>query len=65
MNDRDIELWKNWVEPYYMFLINTRWCRQPENLSQPHFVNIVQPALANVNDSIIEELISYRIMKKF
>lgn len=60
MTDRDLELWKDWVEPYYMFLMNGRWFRQPEDLSQPHFVKLVQPALANVNDSIIEELISYR-----
>lgn len=60
MNDHDLELWENWVEPYYMFLINIRWCCQPQNCSQPHFAKIVHPALAKINDSIIEELISYR-----
>jgi Family of unknown function (DUF6000) len=60
MKDRDLELRKEWVEPYYMFLINVRWLRESENRSQPYFVKIVQPAVAKVNDSIIEELISYR-----
>jgi hypothetical protein len=60
MNDQDLELWQDWVEPYYLFLMNGRWFGQSENQSQPHFVKIVQPALAKINDSIIEELISYR-----
>ncbi len=59
MDNHDWELWKDWVEPYYMFLFNSRWLREPDNQSTPHFVKIVKPALANVNNSIIEELISY------
>lgn len=59
MNNHDLNLWNNWVEPYYMFLFNSRWFREPANLSQPYFVKIVKPALVKVDDSIIEELISY------
>ena len=50
MNNHDLELWKDWVEPYYMFLFNSRWLREPDNQSTPHFVKIVKPALAKVID---------------
>jgi hypothetical protein len=59
-SDRYLKLREEWVEPYYMFLIDVRWLRKSENLSQPHFVKIVKPALAKVNNEIIEELIAYR-----
>ena len=50
MNNHDLELWKDRVEPYYMFLFNFRWFRETANSFQPHFVKIVKSALAKVID---------------
>lgn len=62
MNQEDIEFFLKWVEPYYMFLFNTRWCIQPDPKLTPRFVSLVKPALSEVNDVIIENMLSEKIL---
>ena len=52
------EFYEKWVNPYYLKLKGYSWIREFNSEEKPHFVTIVEPALAEISTKEVERLLN-------
>jgi Family of unknown function (DUF6000) len=60
MNVDSQEFIQKWMNPYYPSLMHCKWARTSIDAEKPYFVSLIEPALNEITEPVVEQLLNIR-----